>query len=80
MHLMARVQFLVGASNFSMLHSVQTSYGGHTTSYSMGTRGYFSRGIPQIGCEADDSPPPSAEVKNGGVIPPLPHMSSWHSM
>jgi hypothetical protein len=28
------------------------------------------------GCEADHSPPSSAEVKNDGVIPPLPHMSS----
>jgi hypothetical protein len=28
---------------------------------------------------ADHSPPSSAEVKNGGAIPPLPHMSSWHS-
>jgi hypothetical protein len=23
------------------------------------------------------SPPPSAETKNGGVIPPFPHTSSW---
>jgi hypothetical protein len=29
------------------------------------------------GREADHSPPSSAEVKNGGAIPPLPHMSSW---
>jgi hypothetical protein len=25
------------------------------------------------------SPPSSAKVKDGGAIPPLPHMSSWHS-
>jgi hypothetical protein len=25
------------------------------------------------------SPPSSAKVKNGGAIPPLPRMSSWHS-
>jgi hypothetical protein len=30
-------------------------------------------------CEADHSPKSSAEVKNGRAIPPLPHMSSWHS-
>jgi hypothetical protein len=30
-------------------------------------------------CEADHLPPSSVKVKNGGVIPPLPHMSSWHS-
>jgi hypothetical protein len=27
--------------------------------------------------EADRSPSSSAEVKNGGAIPPLPHTSSW---
>jgi hypothetical protein len=27
------------------------------------------------GREADQSPPSSVEVKNGGAIPPLPHMS-----
>jgi hypothetical protein len=26
-------------------------------------------------CEADHSPPSSAEVKNGGALPPLPHKS-----
>jgi hypothetical protein len=31
------------------------------------------------GREAEDSPPSSAEVKKGGAIPPLLHMSSWHS-
>jgi hypothetical protein len=28
--------------------------------------------------EADRSKPSSAEVKNGGAIPPRPHMSSWY--
>jgi hypothetical protein len=28
--------------------------------------------------EADHSPPSSVELKSGGAIPPLPHMSSWH--
>jgi hypothetical protein len=28
--------------------------------------------------EADHSPLPTAEAKNGGDIPPLPHTSSWH--
>jgi hypothetical protein len=31
------------------------------------------------GREAGKSPPFSAEVKNGGAISPLPHLSSWHS-
>jgi hypothetical protein len=36
--------------------------------------------IKRPGRKADHSPPSSAEVKNGGAIPPLPHMSSWHSV
>jgi hypothetical protein len=31
------------------------------------------------GREADQSPPPSAEVNNGGAIPPLTTLSSWYS-
>jgi hypothetical protein len=30
-------------------------------------------------CEADHSPPSSAEVENGGATPPLPHTFSWRS-
>jgi hypothetical protein len=30
-----------------------------------------------MGREADSSPTSSDEVKNGGAIPPLSHMSSW---
>jgi hypothetical protein len=33
--------------------------------------------IKRPGLEADDSSPSSAEVKNSGIIIPLPHMSSW---
>jgi hypothetical protein len=47
--------------------------GAHPASYSMGNGGEdFLRG------EADLSHPSSAEVKNGGAVPPLPYMSSWH--
>jgi hypothetical protein len=31
-------------------------------------------GVKQLGGEVDHSPPSSAEVKNGGSIPPLPHV------
>jgi hypothetical protein len=34
--------------------------------------------INRPGCEADHSPPSSAEVKNGGVMPPLSYTSPWH--
>jgi hypothetical protein len=36
-------------------------------------------GVKQQRHEADHSPPSSADIKSGGVIPPLPSMSSWHS-
>jgi hypothetical protein len=29
--------------------------------------------------EANHLPPPNAEVKNGGAIPPRLHMASWNS-
>jgi hypothetical protein len=39
--------------------------------------GVLSSGLKWPGCEADHSPPSSAEVQNVGAIPPLPHTSSW---
>jgi hypothetical protein len=39
--------------------------------YTMGTEGCFP-GDRAAGGEADHSRPSSAEVKNGGAIPPLP--------
>jgi hypothetical protein len=36
-------------------------------------------GIKRPGRGSDHTPPSSAEVKNGGTIQPLPHMSSWNS-
>jgi hypothetical protein len=35
----------------------------------------LSSGEKRPGSEADHSPTSSVEVKNGGAIPPLPHMS-----
>jgi hypothetical protein len=46
--------------------------------YSKGN-GEFTPGVKWQGHKADSSPPYSAEVKNFGAIPPLPHMLSWHS-
>jgi hypothetical protein len=34
--------------------------------------------VKRPGHEADHSPPSSAEVRNDGAIPPLPHTFSWH--
>jgi hypothetical protein len=65
------------SARFSLLHSVQTESEAHSASYPMGTGG-SSPGTKRQGREAGHSPS-SSEVKNGGAIPPLPHMSSWHS-
>jgi hypothetical protein len=35
------------------------------------------KGLSDSGCEADHSLPSSAEVKNGGAIPPHPHTFAW---
>jgi hypothetical protein len=74
----ALVRFLPGARDFSALHKVLTGCGARTASYPMGTGTAILGGKAQ-GREADHSPPSSAEVKNCGAIPPLPHVSSWHS-
>jgi hypothetical protein len=52
---------------------------GHTQPFVQCVPGSLSLGVKQPGSEADHSPPSSAEDKNGGDIPPLPHMSLWHS-
>jgi hypothetical protein len=41
--------------------------------------GAVSLRLKRPGSEAGHSLPFSAKVKNGGAIPPLIHMSSWHS-
>jgi hypothetical protein len=61
----------------SILHRVQTNCGAQPASYSMGTGGSF-HAVKRQGREADRSLPSSAEVKNGGAMPPLPNTSSRH--
>jgi hypothetical protein len=39
--------------------------------------GAVSQGITRKGREADHTPPSSADVKNVGTTPPLPHTFSW---
>jgi hypothetical protein len=53
------------------LHTAQTGSGAHPASVR------YPRGPRLKGCEAGHSPPSSAEVKNGGALPPHLHMSSW---
>jgi hypothetical protein len=64
-------QFPAEANDFSLLHNVQTSSGAQTLSYLTGTEN-ISLGINQFGSETDHLPPPSAEIKTGGVILPFP--------
>jgi hypothetical protein len=52
---------------------------GSPSHLSNGYHGLFSPGVKRPGREAAHSPPSRAEVRNGGAIPPLPYMSSWHS-
>jgi hypothetical protein len=69
------VQFPAGVRDCSLLHSVQTGSGAHPASYSVGTMGSF----PDSEATGVWSwTPPYAELKNGSVLPPLPHTSSWH--
>jgi hypothetical protein len=53
------VRFPAVARNFSLLHP---------SFHAMRTEGSLSPGIKRPGHEADHSPVPSAEVKNGGII------------
>jgi hypothetical protein len=57
-----------------LYYSVQTGSGAHPASYPMRLGGDFSR-VKWPRSEVD-----RAEAKNGGAIPPLPHMSSWHNI
>jgi hypothetical protein len=58
----SRVQFLVGAENFSHHHLTQKGSGAHPASCTVGTRGSIT-GVKRPGREADHSPLSSAKVK-----------------
>jgi hypothetical protein len=67
----AGVLFSAEARDFSLpaLGSTQPSI--------QGVSGALLSGVRRPGREADLLPPLSAEVKNGGAIPPLLYSSSW---
>jgi hypothetical protein len=52
------------ANDFSSNLCVQTGSEAHPASCTVGTGGYFPRGKTRPGCDADHSPPSSAEVRN----------------
>jgi hypothetical protein len=53
-----------GAKDFSSSLCVQTSSGAHPASCTMGSVGPFPGGKARPGCDANHSPPSSAEVVN----------------
>jgi hypothetical protein len=59
-------------------HIIQTEPGPTRPPIQWGM-GALSAGLKLQGREADCSLLSSAEVKKGGAILPLPHLSSWHS-
>jgi hypothetical protein len=65
--------------NVSLLQSIQNGSGANP---SLLCNGYY-RLFPHLeggggGTRVAQTPSPSAGVKNGRAILPLPHMSSWH--
>jgi hypothetical protein len=76
----SRVRFAAGAGNLSLHHRVKTGSEAHPASYSMDTRGSFPE-VKRPGCEADHSPPSSAEVKECmELYLHSPNTSSWCSV
>jgi hypothetical protein len=55
---------------------IATGYGAHPASYPLDT-GVTLLGGKAIGAWSHHAPSSGAEVKNSGVIPPLPHTYSW---
>jgi hypothetical protein len=62
----AEVRSPTEAEDFSSNLCIQTAPGAHPASYTMGTEGSFPGGNARAVCDADYSPPSSAEVKKGG--------------
>jgi hypothetical protein len=72
------LRFLAGGRDFSLLNNVQTSFGALPASCQICTTGCFPRYKVTGGMhDTDHSLPCSAEDKNGGAIPLLPHTSPW---
>jgi hypothetical protein len=67
----AGVRFPTGGRDFPILCSVQTGSVAHSASYAMDTGAPFPE-VKRPGREANHSPASSAEVKNGGAVPPQP--------
>ena len=64
--------------DFSPIENVQTSYGPHSSSYSVGT-GVLSQGIKRPGREVDHSPSPSAQFEWSHTSTPLIRLNDVNS-
>lgn len=64
--------------DFPILHSVPAGSGAHTAPCPL-VRWAISAGVKRPGYEADYSPPYTAEIKNSGVVTPLPRVSLLNS-
>jgi hypothetical protein len=72
-----KIEFLAGARDFSLLHSVQISSEA-THLPIQWVVGAYSLGVNCLGLEADHSPPSSAKVKNAwNYTSTPPHTFSW---
>jgi hypothetical protein len=65
-----------GKRFFSIPYSLDRGMVSALASFRMGTGGFHPRLKPP-GRQDDHSPASSAEIKNGGAIPPIPHTFSW---
>jgi hypothetical protein len=59
---------------FSLLHSVKAGTGAPTQPSAQRVKAVNFQGVKRSRHEADNSLPYSAEVNNGGAIPPPPHI------
>jgi hypothetical protein len=66
------------ARDLFIIRSIQAGSGAHPAAYPMGTWGPFP-GVKRPERKADHSSPSSADVKNGEVVPSLPHIFLWRN-
>jgi hypothetical protein len=70
------VRFPADAKDFSSNLCVQTGSGAHPASWTMGTVGSFLGAKARPGCDADHSPPSSAECRVKNLFYPVPKLVS----